>query len=162
MNIWFRLQVNNNQNGLYAVCYQMLKNSLEAEEVVQDSFLKLWQAQKNGKKHNKAWLYQVARNQCLDLIRKRQYEIKYQQHSLLNQQVSRSACDDLLNTELSQHINAAIEELQEPYKSLIVLREISQLSYQQLADVLNLSVAQTKVYLYRARKMLQQKLINLN
>ena len=160
MNIWFRLQVNNNQNGLYAVCYQMLKNSLEAEEVVQDSFIKLWQAKENGIKQTKAWLYQVAKNQCLDLLRRRQHEMKYQQYSLLDQKVSVSACDELLNTELSEHISAAIEELKEPYKSLIVLREVSNLSYQQLADVLDLNVQQIKVYLHRARSTLKQKLMD--
>jgi len=161
MNIWFRLQVNTNQNGLYAVCYQMLKNSLEAEDVVQDSFFKLWQAKLNGKEHSKAWLYQVAKNQCLDILRKRRHEIKYQQHSLLDTKVEKSACEELENAELSDHISAAIEELKEPYKSLIVLREMSQLSYQQLADVLNLNVQQIKVYLYRARSTLKQKLMDL-
>ena len=158
MSIWFRLQVNNNQNGLYAVCYQMLKNSLEAEEVVQDSFVKLWQAKENGAKQSKAWLYQVARNHCLDILRRRQHEIKYQQHSLLEAKVTKSAYDELANTELSKQISTAIEELKEPYKSLIVLRELSQLSYQQLADVLNLSITQVKVYLSRARNMLKEKL----
>ena len=158
MNIWFRLQVNKNQNGLYAVCYQMLKDSLEAEEVVQDSFIKLWQAKEKGTKQTKAWLYQVAKNHCLDLLRRRQHEIKYQQHSLLDEKVTRSACDELINIELSEHISMAINALKEPYKSLIVLREISQLSYQQLADVLDLNVQQIKVYLHRARKTLQQSL----
>jgi len=159
MNIWFRLQVNNNQNGLYAVCYQMLKNSLEAEDVVQDSFVKLWQAKQKGNKQPKAWLYQVAKNQCLDILRRRQHEIKYQQHNILNEKIEKSACDELGNTELSEHISKAIEELKEPYKSLIVLREISQLNYQQLADVLDLNVSQIKVYLYRARQTLKHKLI---
>ena len=161
MSIWFKLQVNTNKNGLYAVCYQMLKNSLEAEEVVQDSFVKLWQAKEKGVKQTKAWLYQVAKNQCLDLLRKRQHEMKYQQHNLLNEQVARSAYDELANAELSTHISDAINELQEPYKSLIVLREISQLSYQQLADVLDLNIQQIKVYLHRARNTLKQKLINM-
>ncbi|MBL4772993.1 MAG: RNA polymerase sigma factor [Alcanivoracaceae bacterium] len=153
--------MNKNQNGLYSVCYQMLKDSLEAEEVVQDSFVKLWQAKEQGKKQTKAWLYQVAKNQCLDLLRRRQHEKKYQQHSLHEEKVAKSACDELINTELSQHISAAIDELSEPYKSLIVLREISHLSYQQLAEVLDLNVQQIKVYLHRARKTLKQKLMDL-
>lgn len=161
MNIWFRLQVNKNQNGLYAVCYQMLKDSLEAEEVVQDSFMKLWQAKEKGTKQPTAWLYRVAKNQCLDIIRKRVHQVKYQQHSLLEKQVAKSACDELQNIELSDHISAAIEELTEPYKSLIVLREISQLSYQQLADVLDLNVQQIKVYLHRARNTLKDKLMDI-
>jgi len=160
MNIWFRLQVNKNQNGLYAVCYQMLKNSLEAEEVVQDSFIKLWQAKEKGSKQPNAWLYQVARNQCLDILRRRQHEAKYQQYSLLETKNTNSAYDELANSELSKQISGAIEELKEPYKSLIVLRELSNLSYQQLADVLSLSISQVKVYLNRARNMMKDKLIN--
>ncbi len=160
MSIWFRLQVNKNQNGLYAVCYQMLKNSLEAEEVVQESFVKLWQAQESGKKQSKAWLYQVARNHCLDIIRRRQQEIKYQHYSLMQEKNTPSAYDELANTELSQQISTAIEELKEPYKSLLVLRELSQLSYQQLAQVLDLSLSQVKVYLSRARQMMKEKLTN--
>ena len=139
----------------------MLKDSLEAEEVVQDTFVKLWQAKENGKKQPKAWLYQVARNQCLDIIRRRVHEQKYQQQSLLDAQVGRSACQELENAELSDRISAAIEKLKEPYKSLIVLREISQLSYQQLADVLDLNVQQIKVYLHRARNTLKQSLMDL-
>ncbi len=162
MNIWFRLQVSKNQNGLYAVCYQMLRDSMEAEEVVQDSFIKLWQANENGTKQPKAWLYQVAKNQCLDIIRRRQHQLKYQQHSLLETKYAKSACDELQNVELAGHISDAIESLKEPYKSLIVLREISQLSYQQLADVLDLNVQQIKVYLHRARYTLKQKLVELN
>lgn len=161
MNIWFKLQVNTNKNGLYAVCYQMLKNSFEAEEVVQDTFIKLWNAKEKGKKHPKAWLYQVAKNQCLDLLRRRQHEMNYQQHNLLNTKEALSACDELINNELSEHISQAIEKLAEPYKSLIVLREVSQLSYQQLADVLNLNVQQIKVYLHRARNKLKQSLTEL-
>jgi RNA polymerase sigma-70 factor (ECF subfamily) len=139
----------------------MLKNSLEAEEVVQDSFVKLWQAKESGKKQNKAWLYRVAKNQCLDLLRRKQLEVKYQQHNMLNKQDEKSACDELINHELSEHISQAIETLTEPYKSLIVLRELSQLSYQQLAEVLDLNVSQIKVYLHRARKSLKQSLMNI-
>ena len=103
MSIWFRLQVNKNQNGLYSACYQMLRNSLEAEEVVQDTFIKLWQAKENGAKQTKAWMYQVARNQCLDIIRRRQYEVKYQQHSLLDEKIGKSACDELINNPIGPH-----------------------------------------------------------
>lgn len=158
MSIWFRLQVNKNQNKLYAVCYQMLHNSLEAEEVVQDSFVKLWQEKEKGKKQPKAWLYQVAKNQCLDLLRKRKHEMNYQQFNLLNEKTAKSACDELLNNELSEHISKAIEELNEPYKSLLVLREVGNLSYQQLAEVMDLNVQQIKVYLHRARNTMKMHL----
>lgn len=139
----------------------MLQDSLEAEEVVQDCFIKLWQAKENGTKQPKAWLFQVARNQCLDILRKRKHELNYQQNNFLSDNVAKSACEELLNIELSEHILGAIDELNEPYKSLLVLREVGDLSYQQLADVMDLNVSQIKVYLHRARNTLKQKLAQI-
>jgi RNA polymerase sigma-70 factor (ECF subfamily) len=139
----------------------MLKNTQEAEDVVQDSFIKLWQAKENGEKQPKSWLYKVARNQCLDILRKKKHERSYQQHNMLSQVHEKSAYETLANSELGLQISTAIETLKEPYKSLIVLRELSQLSYHQLAEVLGLNVSQIKVYLHRARTTLKQSLLNL-
>ena len=159
MNIWFKLQVNKHQNGLYAMCLQMLKNSQEAEDVVQDSFIKLWHSKQSGEKQPKSWLYKVARNHCLDILRRRKHEASYQQSQLLSANFAKSALDDLSNTELGQQIGDAINELKEPYKSLIVLREVSHLNYKQLSEVLGLNVPQIKVYLHRARSTLKKKLM---
>jgi len=158
MNIWYRLQVSKNQHGLYALAYQMLGNQLEAEDVVQDTFIKLWQRKEAGGHYEKAWLYKVARNQCLDIIRRRKHAQEYQLAQAVGSDWSNSASDVVLNDELSGEIGKAIEQLDEPYKSLLVMREVNGLSYQVLADALDLSLSQTKVYLHRARKQLKESL----
>jgi RNA polymerase sigma-70 factor (ECF subfamily) len=158
MNIWYKLQVSKNQHGLYAMAYQMLGNELEAEDVVQDTFIKLWQRKEQGGKYEKAWLYKVARNQCLDLLRRRKHAVEYQVAKAVGSDVAPSASDEVLNMELSGEIGKAINQLEEPYKSLLVMREVNGLSYQVLADALDLSLSQTKVYLHRARKQLKENL----
>jgi RNA polymerase sigma-70 factor (ECF subfamily) len=158
MSIWYRLQVSNNQHGLYALAYQMLGNQLEAEDVVQDTFIKLWQFKEQGGKFEKAWLYKVTRNQCLDILRRRKHAYEYQISQAVGSDLAPSAIDDVLNDELSGEIGKAINQLDEPYKSLLVMREVNGLSYQVLADSLDLSLSQTKVYLHRARKQLQESL----
>ncbi len=158
MSIWYRLQVNKNQHGLYAMAYQMLGNELEAEDVVQDTFIKLWQRREQGGKYEKAWLYKVARNQCLDILRRRKHAVEYQIAKAVGSDVAQSASDHVLNEELSGEIGKAINQLEEPYKSLVVMREVNGLSYQVLADALDLSLSQTKVYLHRARKQLKENL----
>ena len=158
MSIWYRLQVSNNQHGLYALAYQMLGNQLEAEDVVQDTFIKLWQFKEQGGKFEKAWLYKVTRNQCLDILRRRKHAYEYQISQAVGSDLAPSAIDDVLNHELSGEIGKAINQLDEPYKSLLVMREVNGLSYQVLADSLDLSLSQTKVYLHRARKQLQESL----
>ena len=158
MSIWYRLQVSKNQHGLYAMAYQMLGNQLEAEDVVQDTFIKLWERREQGGKYEKAWLYKVARNQCLDILRRRKHAVEYQVAQAVGSDVAPSASDDVINQELSGEIANAINQLDEPYKSLVVMREVNGLSYQVLADSLDLSLSQTKVYLHRARKQLKESL----
>ncbi len=158
MSIWYRLQVSQNQHGMYALAYRMLGNQLEAEDVVQDTFIKLWQRQENGDKFEKAWLYKVTRNQCLDILRRRKHAYEYQISQAVGSDVSPSATDVVLNNELSGEIGKAINQLEEPYQSLLVMREVNGLSYQVLADALDLSLSQTKVYLHRARKQLKESL----
>ncbi len=158
MGIWYRLQVSKNQHGLYALAYRMLGNQLEAEDVVQDTFIKLWQRKEQGGEFEKAWLYKVTRNQCLDILRRRKHAYEYQMAHAVGSDVARSASDEVLNDELSGEIGKAINQLDEPYKSLLVMREVNGLSYQVLADSLDLSLSQTKVYLHRARKQLQESL----
>lgn len=157
MNIWYRLQVSRNQHGLYAMAYQLLGDQLEAEDVVQDTFIKLWEQYESGKKLQKAWLYKVARNQCMDILRRRKHATEYQLMQAVGSDMVQFSIDkEVLNDELSCEIQQAITCLQEPYKSLLVLREINQLNYQTLADAMNLSLSQTKVYLHRARKQLKE------
>ncbi len=158
MNIWYRLQVTKNQHGLYALAYQMLGNQLEAEDVVQDTFIKLWQRKEQGGEYEKAWLYKVTRNHCLDILRRRKHVYEYQIAQAVGSDVSPSASDAVLNDELSGEIGKAINQLEEPYQSLLVMREVNGLSYQVLADALDLSLSQTKVYLHRARKQLKESL----
>ncbi len=158
MNIWYRLQVSKNQHGLYALAYQMLGNQLEAEDVVQDTFIKLWQRKEKGGEYEKAWLYKVTRNHCLDILRRRKHVYEYQIAQAVGSDVAPSASDAVLNEELSGEIGKAISQLEEPYQSLLVMREVNGLSYQVLADALDLSLSQTKVYLHRARKQLKESL----
>lgn len=158
MNIWYRLQVSKNQHGLYALAYQMLGNQLEAEDVVQDTFIKLWQRKEDGGEFEKAWLYKVTRNHCLDILRRRKHAYEYQIAQVVGSDVGPSASDVVLNDELSGEIGKAINQLEEPYQSLLVMREVNGLSYQVLADALDLSLSQTKVYLHRARKQLKESL----
>lgn len=140
------------------MAYQMLGNELEAEDVVQDTFIKLWQRREEGGKYEKAWLYKVARNQCLDILRRRKHAVEYQIAQAVGSDVAQSASDYVLNEELSGEIGKAINQLDEPYKSLLVMREINGLSYQVLADAMDLSLSQTKVYLHRARKQIKENL----
>jgi RNA polymerase sigma-70 factor (ECF subfamily) len=60
--------------------------------------------------------------------------------------------------ELGQLLQRSIARLGEPYRSLVVLRDVQQNSYEEVAEALELTLAQVKVYLHRARKQLREEL----
>ncbi len=158
MNIWYRVQVTRNQHGLFALAFQMLKNRLEAEDVVQDTFVKMWEQKQAGGAVEKSWLYKVARNQCLDILRRRKYAQEYEMAQAVGSDIGIGPAEEALNETLSDEVAEALNQLAEPYKSLLVLREISGLNYKALAQTLDLSLSQTKVYLHRARAQLKERL----
>lgn len=158
MNAGYRLQVNRHQHGLYALALSMLGDRLEAEDVVQDSFVKLWQQRQQGTKPNKAWLYRVTRNQCLDILKRRKLQTEYQRQQTHLERHQPAADKMTDNKQLEKELEQAIGQLTEPYRSLLLMREVSGLSYRVLSETLNLNPSQTKVYLHRAREQLKQKL----
>ena len=60
---------------------------------------------------------------------------------------------------IQQHLEAAISTLQDPYRSILIMRDIQGLSYQEIEQTLNLSQSQVKVYLHRARRQLRENSI---
>lgn len=158
MNVGYRLQVNRHQNGLYALALSMLNDRLEAEDVVQDTFVKLWQQRQQGKKPNQAWLYKVTRNQCLDILQRRKLQAEYQRQQTHLERHQPPADQLTENAQLTKMLGQAIGQLTEPYRSLLLMREVNGLSYRTLGEVLNLNTSQTKVYLHRAKQQLKQQL----
>ncbi len=103
----------------------------------------------------RAWLMKVVRNGCLDRIRQRKpsEELGDWQAS-----VADGPQQGAEHSELGQWLQHSIERLGEPYRSLVVLRDVQQNSYEEVADTLELSLSQVKVYLHRARKQLREEL----
>lgn len=146
------------QDRLFSMAVYMLGNTGEAEEVVQDVFIKLWQQPDMMKKdHIRAWLLKVTRNACLDLIRKRVHRTNYavaagDESNVVTLYTTTEAA------ELGDDLQRMITNLKEPYRSLVVMREIEGYAYAEIGEALELTEQQVKVYLYRARRQLREAL----
>jgi RNA polymerase sigma-70 factor (ECF subfamily) len=165
MKFRFRRLVKQHQDRLYSLALHMLGNSAEAEDVVQDTMIKLWHQLPNlDSERIRPWLLRVTRNASVDLIRRRQYQTAYAVAAGAEGQavVTSTPVEALENSDLNERLSVAIGELNEPFQSLIVLREIQGHSYQEIGEVLELSTQQVKVYLHRARRKLRDSLGNLN
>jgi RNA polymerase sigma-70 factor (ECF subfamily) len=97
----------------------------------------------------------VTRNHCLDRLRRRRPEQEFTGYEVVEE---RDPMHGAEQSELGSWLRRAIAGLREPYRTLIVLRDIQQHSYEEVAGVTELSLSQVKVYLHRARKQLREQL----
>ncbi len=145
------------QNQAWTLARYLLKDAQEAEDACQEAFVKLWNHQDSIDKDKvRPWLMKVTRNGCLDRLRRRHptEELVEWRH----QDEAPGPMQGVQQHETGQWLKRAIEGLKEPYRSLVVLRDIHQHSYAEVAVVLELSLSQVKVYLHRARKQLREQL----
>ena len=157
-NLKFNTLVRLYENEVYSLALYLLKNRSEAEDVAQEVYIRLWEGLGEIElTRAKYWLLRVTRNTCLDRLRRRTVEHNYMQQTLCIDP-SPGPMDTLLQEQRSASVRAAIGSLDEPFRSLIVLRDIHQHSYRDIARILELGLDQVKVYLFRARQKLKSRL----
>lgn len=153
----FRHWVERYQDHTWTLARYLLKDRAEAEDVCQEAFLKLWHHRDEVDPDKvKAWLMKVTRNACLDRLRRRHPTEEWTERHGMDGAAGPG--DDARREELGLWLRRAIGALREPYRSLVVLRDVQQYTYEEVADALELSLAQVKVYLHRARKQLRERL----
>lgn len=135
----------------------------DAADVTQEVLVRLWRhGDRVEEAKRTAWTLRVTRNAALDLIRSRQTRTSY----TVNHDGLTEAAPDATHTpdrlteaaDVRRHLEHALDALEEPYKSIVVLREIEDLPYQDIADALELPLNTLKVYLHRARRRLRDAL----
>ena len=153
----FRQWVEEYQDQAWTLARYMLRDAAEAEDVCQESFVKLWNNMDSIDRNKvKPWLMKVVRNGCLDRIRKRRPVAELEGHAEMD--TAPGPMEGLEINDTGRSLKAAIERLTEPYRSLVVLRDVQEHSYAEVAGTLDLSMSQVKVYLHRARKQLREEL----
>lgn len=153
----FRLAVMQHHRTIYKVCYGLLGDAHEAEDITQEAFIKYWQhsSQVRGAK---AWLITVARNKCLDRLRSNKRIVDADPEIFENQADDRDPEWQTSQDETTAKLHQLISELPEPQRSLILLFDIQGMTGAECAAILDLNINQVKVYLHRARRRLRHAL----
>lgn len=152
----YRQWVEQYQDQAWSLARYLLKDASEAEDATQDAFIKLWNHRDSiDPERVKPWLMKVTRNGCLDRLRRRRPETELSEYQAVEHHGPMAGAQQ---GELGRWLKNAIAGLKEPYRSLVVLRDIHQHSYEEVAGVTELSLTQVKVYLHRARKQLREQL----
>jgi len=145
------------QNQAWTLARYLLKDSAEAEDAVQEAFVKLWRHQGSIDPDKiRPWLMRVTRNGCLDRLRRRRPTEEFQDWHQPDRVPG--PMQGLQQQEQGEWLKTRINRLKEPYRSLVVLRDVHQHSYEEVAGVLELNMSQVKTYLHRARKQLREQL----
>ena len=160
------------EQKLYNFSFRMCRDAADAEDSVQETFLNVFKYLKDFRYETKFknWLYRVAASTCIKKRRKSKFaperelsldEFIPQDKAEVPDHVPEWALmplDKLLNDELLDQISEAIYELPKKYRLVIVLRDIEGFSTAETAQILNLSDANVKVRLHRARLFLRDSL----
>ncbi len=147
---------------VYAVALKVLKNTTEAEDVAQESFIKAYQNITEFKRESKfsTWLYTIVYRSALYHIRKNKINTRQIEASDGEefQATNNTQIEDLKIGEQRKYIKMAIDSLPSIEGLLITLYYIDESTIEEISSITNLSTTNVKVKLFRARKKLRKKL----
>ena len=151
-----RLQSRN----LYGYAFRILRNQEEAEDAVQEVFIKLWNMGNKLDEYNSivALATTMTKNNCIDLLRKKKNIVKEDYTELGFKSADISSPYELLESRESGDIlYHIINQLPSIYKDVIELKEIEGLTYEEIADKTKQNINTIRVNLSRARKMIREE-----
>jgi RNA polymerase sigma-70 factor (ECF subfamily) len=157
----FRQIVQIHQEFAYAVAYRFLGNATDAEDAVQESFLKVWThlGDFDPSKKFSTWLYRIVTNACLDHVKssKRRRAVMVSS-SEVDRAVSGSGPDTAFEEkEAVRMIHRFVRELPVKQRMVFILRDLQDLSVEETARVLKSSQASVKSNLCHARKFIRER-----
>ena len=155
------------KNNIYNYALYMLKNRMDADDITQEVFVKIWKNINNfNYKAAKSWIMKTTHNLCIDYLRKKQKAMK--RESDIEDHLNISGAGTVTDTEvrirksyLKDRIQQGINNLPDNLKSVFVLYELQGFKYNEISETLNMPLNSVKVYLLRARKKLQEELKEL-
>jgi RNA polymerase sigma factor (sigma-70 family) len=154
--------IEKNNRKLFVIAYRILKNRQESEDVVQEVFLKMWQMKEKLDEYNDvtALAVTMTKNSCIDLLRKwTNISIEKNGSETLKEDPSLNPYEKLVRTEERDIISGIIDDLPDLWRDLVQMREINELSYQEIASRTGMNINNLRVALSRARQMIRDKYI---
>jgi len=159
-------------DSIYRIALRMLNNPADAEDVLQETFIKAFRALPGFEERSSlsTWLYRIAVNESLMLLRKQKPEVAVAEDDFIDNNESDSfpafqildwCClpeDDFMTAETHEILDRSIKLLPENLRLVFILRDIEGLSIHDTAETLNISESNVKTRLLRARLKLREEL----
>ena len=168
----FKSLVRRHQNRVYSAAFRILGNAEEAEEVVQDTFVKVHQ--NLGKFRNESsfssWMFRISHNLCMDMLRSKQrrgfqfihFESQAQEDPDISPTAINQLPDDMPNPaqqmdaqEQEQIIAQSIQQLPDTQKTVLVLHDVEGFSYQEISEITGMNLGTVRSRLHYGRLKLR-------
>ena len=172
----FNEMVSRYWDRIYAMVNQLLRNTQDAEEVTQDAFIRAHRGLENfrGDSSFSTWLYQIATNLARNRYwywwrRKRDRSVSFDQPLTVDSETTLAEVfpaetetpqDATITQEFLDRIAASMELLNEKHREILILRNLQNNSYEEIASILGISVGTVKSRIARARESLRNKMGN--
>ncbi len=163
----FRVLVDRHKQRIFNLTFRFLNGNQEAEDIAQEVFVKVFSAKDTYKPAAKftTWLYVVARNTCLQALRKRSSDVSLDErpenrqeghYSLVADGRQQGPCEAALSAEKQKKIGEALSRLPESQRLVILLKRYDDLSYEEIADIMSCSIQAVKSLLFRGRQAMKE------
>jgi len=151
------------QTPVYNLAYRMLNNAGEAEEAAQEAFIRAYTRLDSYDPAHKfsTWMLSITSNYCIDIIRKRRalllsIDEPLPPHPALMSDNSKGPEAQVVMNQQQEMVQALLSELPEDYRETVVLRYWYDLSYEEIAEMMDTTVSAIKSRLFRARRLLAE------
>ncbi len=152
---------------VFHIVFRMIANVAEREDVCQDVFVKVYQSLPGFNFESKlsTWIARIAVNTCLNVLRKKKVPL-FGDLSPDRVTIENAPAEDVRTDaraehgDLSARLKVEIDSLPPQYRTILTLYHLDEMNYAEIGEALNLPDGTVKNYLFRARKLLRQRLID--
>ncbi|MCR2820059.1 RNA polymerase sigma factor [Lederbergia panacisoli] len=148
--------INKYKNQLYATILRMTKNPHDAQDLVQEAFIKVYyQLEKYNERGSfSGWFYSVAINHCMDEFRKKRYKQVEMTEKIMGKNPNHPEVV-FLKREENRQLEQLLSTLPEDERMIILLRYVNELSYEEISELVDVPISTVRNKLHRAKKKLR-------
>jgi RNA polymerase sigma-70 factor (ECF subfamily) len=149
------------KDKLYRFALRLLRDVQEAEDAVQDVMVRIWSKKEEWGKWDslEAYCMTATRNTCVDRLRRQRIHQVQEDKAEDSRSSEKDPQEKMINKETGQRIRKCMESLPDNQQMVIQLREVEGFSYNEIAEILEMSMEQVKINLFRARNTIKKLII---
>lgn len=157
------------KNGVFAICFRMVGNTQEAEDLSQEAFIRAYNHidQYDHERKFSTWLFRIATNLSIDFLRRRKTSVSLDTVVPGTEGLSLNTIlpdngelpdEQMVRRENEEMVQSEIKKLPEKYRSAVVLKYIEDLSLKEISDIMDIPVGTVKTRIHRGREMLRKNM----